>query len=57
MTDDIPARRTTRRYTILVLLVIALCGGWSALWYYAAGQAEEMLEGWRIREAEIGPRL
>jgi hypothetical protein len=53
MTDYSPARRT-RRYTTLVILVVALFGGWSAIWYYASGQAEEMLEGWRAREAKSG---
>lgn len=46
--------RRTRRYVTLVVLVALVLGGWSALWYYAAGQAREVLEGWRAREAKAG---
>lgn len=46
--------RRTRRYVTLVVLVALVLGGWSALWYYAAGQAQEVLEGWRAREAKAG---
>lgn len=46
--------RRKRRYMILVVLVALVLGGWSALWYYAAGQAHEVLEGWRAREAQAG---
>ena len=38
----------------MVLLVAALFGAWSLFWYYAAGQAHTVLEGWRAREAKSG---
>jgi len=38
----------------LVVLVVALFGGWSAVWYFAAQQAETTIEGWRAREAKAG---
>lgn len=48
------ARRRNRRYLILFGLVVAAMGGWSAFWYYAAGQAEQAIAGWRAREAQAG---
>lgn len=53
MATERSARRK-RRYITLVILVVALFGGWSALWYYASGRAQETLEGWRAREAKSG---
>lgn len=47
-------RRTGRRYAILVFLVLALIGGWSWFWHYAAGKAEIAIDGWRAREAKSG---
>jgi len=47
-------RRSGRRYVILLVLVALLFGGWSAVWYYAAGLAQETIAGWRAREAEAG---
>jgi hypothetical protein len=47
-------RRTRRRYLTLVVLVALLLGGWSAFWYYAAGEAQVVLDGWRDREAKAG---
>lgn len=47
-------RRTGRRYTILLLLFFALIGGWLWVWNYASGKAEEMIAGWRAREAKVG---
>jgi hypothetical protein len=46
--------RTARLYLTLLILVIALVGGWSWFWSYAAGRAEASLEGWRAREALAG---
>jgi hypothetical protein len=43
-----------RRYVVLVVLVLLLIGGWSAFWRYAAGKAQETLDGWRAREAQSG---
>ena len=56
LTPTSPAsrRRFGRRYAILVLLVVALVGGWSGFWYYAAGQVQVLLDGWRTREAQAG---
>ena len=48
------ARRRNRRYISLVVLVVLLCGGWSAFWYVAAGQAQKAIAGWRAREALAG---
>ena len=38
----------------LLVLFAALIGGWSWLWYYAAGKAEAAIDGWRAREAKAG---
>ncbi len=55
MTMSEPVRRSsTRRYVVLLVLVVALIGGWSAFWYVAAGKAQTALEGWRAREAKAG---
>ncbi|HVV61641.1 MAG TPA: DUF2125 domain-containing protein [Pseudolabrys sp.] len=47
-------RRTGRRYVILVFVVLALAAGWAGLWKFAAGKAQETLDGWRAREARVG---
>ena len=52
-TDQIGSRRN-RHYIALIVLFAALFGGWSWLWYYAAGKAEAAIEGWRAREAKSG---
>jgi hypothetical protein len=54
MTTSASARRRKRRYIAMVVLVVALFGAWSGFWYYAAGQAHTVLEGWRAREAKSG---
>jgi len=38
----------------MLVLLVALIGGWSWLWHYAAGQAEIAVDGWRAREAKSG---
>ena len=38
----------------MLVLFIALIGGWSWFWHYAAGRAEVAIEGWRAREAKAG---
>jgi len=48
------ARRHNRRYIGMLVLLVALIGGWSWLWHYAAGQAETAVDGWRAREAKSG---
>jgi hypothetical protein len=54
MATDRIGRRRNRRYIALIILFAVLCGGWSWLWFYAAGKAEAALEGWRAREAKSG---
>jgi hypothetical protein len=46
--------RRHRRYLILTVLVLAIAGGWIALWNYAAGRGEAAVDGWRAREAKAG---
>jgi len=46
--------RSGRRYISLLILIAALCVGWSRLWNYAATRAEVAIEGWRAREAKAG---
>ena len=48
------ARRRNRRYIVLLAVVVALCAGWSAFWFFAAHQAEAAIAGWRAREAKAG---
>lgn len=36
------------------MLIVALAGLWSGLWYYGAGVAERTIEGWKAREAQSG---
>jgi hypothetical protein len=49
-----PRRRTARRYTILVLVVLAAIAGWSGFWKFAADKAQQTIDGWRAREAKSG---
>ncbi|MEI9803700.1 MAG: DUF2125 domain-containing protein [Pseudolabrys sp.] len=54
MAKPYSARRRNRRYIGMLILVAALFGGWSWLWTYAAGKAQEAIDGWREREAKSG---
>ena len=47
-------RRTGRRYAIMVFAALALIGGWTGFWFYAAGRAQQTIDGWRAREAQSG---
>ena len=47
-------RRTGRRYTILLFTIFALVAGWTGFWKFAAGKAQQTIEGWRAREAQAG---
>jgi len=47
-------RRTGRRYTILLFVVLALVAGWTGLWKFAADRVQQTLDGWRAREAASG---
>jgi len=49
-----PRRRTNRRYAVLLVLAVALIGGWAWFWKYAAAKAEVAMDGWRAREARAG---
>ena len=39
---------------ILLFIVLALIAGWSGFWKFAAGKAQETIEGWRARESKSG---
>jgi hypothetical protein len=47
-------RRTGRRFTILLFVLLALAAGWTGLWKYAAGRAAEQSAKWRAHEAAHG---
>jgi hypothetical protein len=47
-------RRRKRRFIGLIVVLLALAGGWSAFWFYAADQAQTAIAGWRAREAKAG---
>ncbi len=47
-------RRTGLRYTILLFIVFALIAGWTGFWKFAAGKAQETIDGWRARESKSG---
>ena len=47
-------RRTGRRYTILVLAVLAVIAGWTGFWKFASDKAQQTIDGWRAREAKSG---
>ena len=44
----------TRRFIVLLVLVVALCAGWTWFWHYASAKAEATIAGWRAREAKAG---
>jgi hypothetical protein len=49
------ARRSgAGKYIALLSIVILLGVGWTGLWFYAAGVAEDTVAGWRTREAQAG---
>jgi len=47
-------RRTGRRYTILVLVVLAVIAGWTGFWKFASDRAQQTMDAWRAREAKSG---
>jgi len=53
-TQSRSARQRNRRYIGMLVLFVALIGGWSWFWHYAAGRAEVAIAGWRAREAKAG---
>ena len=50
-----PAPRRRRWPLFLpVILVVLLAVGWTAVWFYAQGRAQEEIAGWRARERQAG---
>src|SRR5262245_34011911 len=47
-------RRTGRRYTILLFVILAVAAGWTGFWKFAADKAQQTIDGWRAREAKSG---
>lgn len=54
MASSYPARRTAWRYITMLVLVVAVCAGWSWFWYAATDKAQATVDGWRAREAKAG---
>jgi hypothetical protein len=54
MDQLVSEKRGIGRYVALLLLVVALFGGWSWFWFYASAKVETSIEGWRAREAKAG---
>ncbi|MEI7805965.1 MAG: DUF2125 domain-containing protein [Hyphomicrobiales bacterium] len=47
-------RRRVGKYIAMLVIVLALAGAWSGLWYYAAAVTADTIAGWRDREAKVG---
>lgn len=48
-------RRRFRRFVaVLILLLLVLAGGWTAIWYLVAGQLADRLAGWERTAAAAG---
>src|SRR4029450_12320864 len=45
-----------RRWPLFLpfILVVLLAVAWTAVWFYAAGRAQEEIAAWRAREAKAG---
>ena len=55
MREPVPVRRHPVRRVVLLLIGVLLLGAaWTAAWYYAAASANEVIAGWRQREAAEG---
>ena len=52
--DDAPARRRRWPLFLPLGLVAGLAVAWCGFWYFAAGKAQQGLDGWRAREAASG---
>src|SRR5258705_4553861 len=50
------APRRSRSWLIAtpLILVLALAAGWSALWFYASGEAETRINAWQAQQAAAG---
>lgn len=49
-----PRRRRLWPVFIVPAVVVLAALGWTGFWFYAAGQAETLIDGWRAREARAG---
>ena len=49
-----PVPRRRRWPLFLLALVLLFSGLWTGFWYFAAGTAEDTIDGWRAREAQAG---
>jgi hypothetical protein len=47
-------RRRPWGLILIAAAVVALAGGWSLFWYFAASTAERTIGGWLEREAQLG---
>jgi hypothetical protein len=52
--QPLSARRRSRRYIVLTVLVLSLAGGWIVFWKYAQAAAQDNIAGWKAREAAAG---
>jgi hypothetical protein len=48
------AQRRRRRYIGMLVVVVLMAVGWSALWKYTADKTEQTIAGWLAREAQAG---
>lgn len=47
-------RRFRRFFAVLILLLLVVAGGWTAIWYLAAGRLADRLAGWERAAAAAG---
>ena len=52
--DDLRPRRRPWLIALPLILVLALAAAWTALWFYAAGEAEARLVDWQTQQAKGG---
>src|SRR5882724_10674867 len=49
-----PRRRPLWRLFIMPVLLLIAAAAWSAFWFYAASQVDEVADAWRAQEAKSG---
>lgn len=49
-----PSRRSRWPLYAMPIFMLVLAVGWSAFWLYARSRADDVLDGWRAREAKAG---